>query len=189
MISHGDEILRTQKGNNNVYCQDNPLAWMDWDLESRNAHMLAFFRKAIALRKRLPLLMGKRFLTGQDADHNEIPDIAWYGPDGKPVDWNNPEARHLAFQLDGYDDAESPEGPAVREFGRYYFILNAGFEELDFHLPPLLETHAWHRLVDTSLDDGNDFLDVTRAVPLLDQLVYRARTHSTVILVNKLRKG
>jgi glycogen operon protein len=189
MISHGDEVLRTQKGNNNVYCQDNPLAWMDWDLERKNAHMLAFFRKAIALRKRLPLLMGKRFLTGLDADHNEIPDIAWFGPDGKAVDWNNPESRHLAFQLDGYDDVAGPEGPVVREFGRYYFILNAGFEELDFHLPALLETHAWHRLVDTSQDEGNDFLDAAHAEPLRNQHVYRARTHSTVILVNKVRKG
>jgi glycogen operon protein len=189
MISHGDEFLRTQKGNNNAYCQDNPLAWMDWDLEHRNSEVFSFWRKAIALRKRLPLLMGKKFLTGADLDHNEVPDIAWYGPDAKAVDWNTGHAKQLAFQLDGYDDVESTEGPVVREFGRYYFILNASHEERDFALPPLMETHAWHRVADTSLHAGQDFLDPGRSEPLQHPVAYRAKAHSVVILVNRNRKS
>ena len=101
------------------------------------------------------------------------------------TDWERVREQSVILDV----DVDSPEGPVVREFGRYYFILNAGFEELDFHLPALLETHAWHRLVDTSLDDGSDFLDAAHAEPLRNQHVYRARTHSTVILVNKVRKG
>lgn len=189
MISHGDEFLRTQKGNNNAYCQDNSLAWMDWDLEKRNSGILSFWRKAIALRKRLPLLMGRKFLTGADADHNEIPDIAWYGPDGKAVDWDAGHAKQISFQLDGYDDVESAEGPLVREFGRYYFILNASREEREFILPPLLETHGWHRVADTSLPAGRDFLDPGRAESLQHPVAYLAKAHSVVILVNRNRKG
>ncbi|HLP40433.1 MAG TPA: glycogen debranching protein GlgX [Fibrobacteria bacterium] len=189
MISHGDEILRTQKGNNNVYCQDNPLAWMDWSLEKENADVFLFFRKAIALRKRMPLLLGKRFLTGRDTDMNEVPDITWYGPDGGPVDWNNPLAKQIAFQLDGYDGVEDEEGPRVRELSRFYLILNASFEETDFRLPPLLETHAWHRVADTGMLHGKDFLDPGRSEPLKDPLSYRTKAHTVVILVNRLRSA
>jgi isoamylase len=187
MISHGDEMLRTQKGNNNAYCQDNPLAWMDWDLEKSNADMLHFWRQAIALRKRLPLLMGRRFLTGADADRNEVPDIAWFAPDGKAVDWN--DGVRLAFQLDGYDDAE-PEGggPTVRELSRFYFIVNPTHEEAEYHLPPLLENHGWHRLADTSLPAGADFLEPGRSVALADPLIYRAAARSVVILVNRMKR-
>src|SRR5690606_1727534 len=85
MISGGDEVMRTQNGNNNVYCQDNPLAWMDWNLSEKNRDMLDFFRKCIELRKRIPLLMGKNFLEGKNGPAG-IPDITWFGPDGGEVD-------------------------------------------------------------------------------------------------------
>ena len=202
MISHGDEFLRTQKGNNNAYCQDNPLAWMDWSLAGKNADMLEFWRKAIALRKRLPLLMGKRFLTGEDQDRNEVPDIAWFGPDGGDLDWNRPDARSLAFQLDGYDDA-GPEGAGQggggrdgagrddgrsrSEPGRYFFLFNAAPVEVGFRLPALLESQAWHRVADTSLSAGEDFVETSEAGPLLSPLSYLAKPHSAVILASRAR--
>jgi glycogen operon protein len=116
MIGHGDEMLRTQRGNNNAYCQDNPLAWMDWGLLERNRDMFEFVRLAIDLRKRIPLLMGKRFLEGKDGPAG-IPDIVWYGQEGMELDWNHPEYRSLAFQLDGNEwaldeEAESEAQPA-----------------------------------------------------------------------------
>jgi glycogen operon protein len=192
MIAHGDEFLRTQKGNNNVYCQDNPLAWMDWGLAGTNADMLAFWRKAIALRKRLPLLMGKRFLTGEDKDRNEVPDIAWFGPEGKDLDWNRPDGRSLAFQLDGYDDegrngAGREGGPSRSEPGRYYFLFNAAATETEFRLPPLLESQAWHRVADTSLPAGEDFVDTSKAGPLMDPFSYRAKPYSAAILASRTR--
>jgi isoamylase len=187
MISHGDEFLRTQKGNNNAYCQDNPLAWMDWTLAERNAGMVDFVRRAIAMRKQLPLLMGKRFLTGVDTDRNEVPDITWFGPEGKGVDWNNPEARAFAWQLDGYEDEEAPvaEG-GIREGGLCYFIFNAGGEEKDFRLPALKSGHAWKRVADTSLPFGEDFKAPRDECVLANPVSYRAKPRSCVVLA--LRK-
>jgi isoamylase len=189
MLSHGDEMLRTQKGNNNAYCQDNPLAWMDWTLAEKNAGVLDFFRKALALRKRLPLLMGKRFLTGSDVDRNEIPDIAWFGPGGKGVDWNNPEARAFAFQLDGHDDVEVEPDESLTGPARCYFIFNTGGDEKDFQLPVLKAGFAWLRVADTSLSSGQDFLDPGREAALADPSSYRAKARSAVILTVRKIKG
>ncbi|MDB5049227.1 MAG: glycogen debranching enzyme GlgX [Fibrobacteres bacterium] len=199
MLSHGDEALRTQRGNNNVYCQDNPLAWMDWGALERNGGMLEFVKKAIDLRKRIPLLMGKKFLEGKDGPAG-IPDIAWFSPSGKEVDWNNPECRCLAFQLDGNEwtlDEEieaqarqgiegplvdKPERKPTRKDRRYFFIFNMEPEEREFTLPILPEGRTWRRVADTSLPSGEDFRPQGREEKLVHPRSYLAMGRSTVIL-------
>jgi len=181
MLSGGDEFLRTQKGNNNAYCQDNPLTWLDWTLKGTNQETFNFFRKAIALRKKIPLLMGKQFLDGKDGPDG-IPDLEWFGPDGKDVDWNNPEARVLAFQLDGRGYTENESGQSKMDGGRLFFIFNANSEEREFLLPSIPDGSHWYRIADTSLSHGKDFLDPDHAEPLVDPRSYRAKSRSVVIL-------
>ena len=107
MLLAGDEVLNTQNGNNNGYCQDNELTWFDWRLLQTNADMLRFVQHMIALRKRHPCLMRRRFLTGSPVNDRGIPDVSWHGIDiGAPL-WNDPDARVLAFTLAAIADGEA----------------------------------------------------------------------------------
>jgi len=99
MLLAGDEVLRTQGGNNNVWCQDNATGWLDWSLVDRNADMLRFVRELIALRKRHPSLQRRRFLSGQPRSGSELADISWQGPDGESPQWDDPDSRSLGFTL------------------------------------------------------------------------------------------
>ena len=180
MILGGDEIFRTQRGNNNAYCQDNPLSWFDWEEARRNRDLFEFFRKAIAFRKRHPILRRRKFLLGEDLDADHIPDISWYGTDlGKPA-WDDPECRTVCFQLDAGETAPSP--PPAGDY-YLYFILNAGWLEREILLPPLPGGRTWRRVVDTSLHAGEDFLEPGREAPLRNPASYRAAPRSTVVLV------
>src|SRR5690625_5572170 len=119
MVVHGDEMGRTQDGNNNTYCQDNELAWVDWDLGARQQEMLRFTREMIALRHEHPIFRRRRFLQGvvrEDAD-SSLPDVQWIGTDGNPMreeDWNEPQNKCLTVFLNG---SAIPE-PTSREIGR-----------------------------------------------------------------------
>ena len=102
MLLAGDEVLNTQNGNNNGYCQDNELTWFDRRLLQTNADMLRFVQHMIALRKRHPCLMRRRFLTGSPVNDRGIPDVSWHGIDiGAPL-WNDPDARVLVAAEPAY---------------------------------------------------------------------------------------
>jgi glycogen operon protein len=107
MLLAGDEVLKSQSGNNNGYCQDNDLTWFDWSLVEKNAGMLRFVKQLIALRKRHPSLMRRRFLNGQLIEGRDIADIDWHGEEGRAPDWDDPESRILGFTLAATDDAEA----------------------------------------------------------------------------------
>ena len=89
MIVAGDEMLRTQRGNNNAYCQDNAMSWIDWRLVERNAEMLRFTQGLIEFRKQQPTVRRDSFFTGQPTVEDGLPDVSWYDPDGTPMDWAN----------------------------------------------------------------------------------------------------
>ncbi|MEK7743396.1 MAG: hypothetical protein AAB578_03325, partial [Elusimicrobiota bacterium] len=97
MVLGGDEFLRTQKGNNNAYCQDNGISWHDWSLPAKNSGFLRFFRMAVAFTRRRPVLLRRKFLTAVDEDRDGAPDIAWFGTDLGPPRWDDPECRTLAY--------------------------------------------------------------------------------------------
>ncbi|HKE15219.1 MAG TPA: glycogen debranching protein GlgX [Kofleriaceae bacterium] len=178
MILGGDEMLRTQRGNNNAYCQDNEISWVDWSLVERNADMVEFARRLIALPRRYPILQRRRFLIGDDLDDNGIPDVSWFGPDlGRP-DWENPELRTLGILLDGGEEA-SPGGNYF-----LYSFANAGHEARAFQLPAAPE-QRWWRLLDTSLPPGEDLVDPDCEVLLDRQDLYVAAARSTVLLRSK----
>jgi Alpha amylase, catalytic domain. len=106
MLLAGDELLNSQHGNNNCYCQDNELSWIDWNMTEQNADMLRFVQLMIALRKRHPSIMRRRFLTGKPVNGRGIAEIQWHGTEiDKPL-WGDYDAKVLAFTLAGVEDDE-----------------------------------------------------------------------------------
>ncbi len=178
MILGGDEFLRTQRGNNNAYCQDNEISWIDWRLAEENAGMREFFTKVIALTRTYPILQRRKFLLGEDLDNDQIKDITWYDTDLNRPDWNNPTVRTLCLMLDG--------GEEVCEAGKYFLflILNAA-PTLQHVRLPLLSGTRWHRIIDTGLPDGDDFLEAGQEVPLDPQDHYLANGRTTVLLLGR----
>jgi glycogen operon protein len=178
MITAGDEFLRTQQGNNNAYCQDNVISWIDWGLVEKNADMLAFCRRAIAFRTSHHSLQRKRFFQGRDMSSNSIPDIAWFGPDAQEPDWHDQNLRTLCYQLDA---ARSTSG---HEDCLLFFILNADPKPKTVLLPPCA-CGRWHRVIDTAREHPHDFLLPGTEQVLTNDRFYRATAHSVVVLIGK----
>jgi isoamylase len=177
MILGGDEFARSQRGNNNAYCQDNEISWFDWDLASRNDDLVDFFRKAIAFCHRFPVLQRRKFRLGKDLDDDGVPDLKWFGPDGGDPRWGDPEARTICCQLDSSEDG------ARLSVRRLFFILNGHWDPQWIALPPLDGAHGWHRAIDTSLPAGADFAAPGREVRIDPADHYIANARSTVVLL------
>jgi glycogen operon protein len=139
MLLAGDETLRSQRGNNNAYCQDNDISWLDWSFTPGGREMLRFTRELIALRKRHPSLRRRRFI---DPAGDEI---RWYGETLEVPDWNDREARVLCFTLAGLTKDE----PAL------HVMINMASSQRTLPLPPVIPKQ-WHRLADTSLTAPDD---------------------------------
>jgi len=177
MLLGGDEFLRTQRGNNNAYCQDNALSWFDWDRVAANREMVTFVKNAIALTRRCTILQRRKFLLGEDLDSDSVRDITWYGPDLGPPAWDDSELRTLGFQLDG---SEEPS-----ELGDYrlFLVLNADYRVQGMKLPPLPEPRRWRRVLDTSLEPGKEWCDAGKEVPVDPADSYLANPRSVVVLI------
>jgi glycogen operon protein len=157
MILFGDEVLRTQRGNNNAYCQDNPISWFDWRLVERNAEMLRFIGALIAFRRRQPNVRRGSFLTGKVSPKPDtrnpkpdthLPDVSWYAPNGKPVDWhNNGPSLTSVFGTSGLSDS------AARAV---MIMLHAGGQPQRFVIPPPAAQLTWHKFIDTSAEPPHD---------------------------------
>jgi glycogen operon protein len=177
MILGGDEFARSQRGNNNAYCQDNEINWFDWSLLERNAEIFDFFQKAIEFTRRFPVLQHRKFFLGADLDDDEVPDLTWFAPDlGKPQ-WHDPNCRALCFQLDASEDGSH------LGVDRLFFILNADHEPQWVTLPPLAGGRAWHRAIDTSIPGKESFADAGREIRLDPSDHYIANPRSTVVLL------
>jgi glycogen operon protein len=177
MILGGDEFARSQRGNNNAYCQDNEISWFDWSKVARNQDLVEFFRKAIALTRRFPILQRRQFFTGGDLDDDNVVDLCWFAPDLGSPRWHEVHARTLCCQLDTSEDG-SDSG-----VDRLFFILNGDHEQRWVTLPSLRAGRRWHRLIDTSLTAGADFTEPGAEV-LIDPLDrYIVNPRSTVLLV------
>jgi glycogen operon protein len=155
MLLAGDELGNSQGGNNNAYCQDNSVGWIDWTPEHVASHGLVdFVRFLIALRRQHPALRRGRFLTGEPVVDG-IPDVVWLTPNGVPKteeDWRFPDARCLAFLLNGNARGKDAE---TREPARPHllFLLNAHFDEMPFVMPNNYALR-WDLVLDTAADDG-----------------------------------
>jgi glycogen operon protein len=178
MLSHGvpmfvagDEIRRTQHGNNNAYCQDNEISWFDWGLVDANRDIFRFFKNMIALRKQHRSLQRRDFLTGRKNSWG-IPDIAWHGCklDGPP--WDDPEARVLAFTLAGVEPTEED----------LHVILNMSPDTLEFEVPHL-DGKRWRIFADTSKASPDDISELGQERDLSGS-EYLVEGRSVVILVS-----
>jgi glycogen operon protein len=177
MILGGDEFLRTQRGNNNAYCQDNEISWFDWGAAERNADMQTFFRTLIALTRRFPILQRRSFLLGNDLDADRIADVTWFGTDLGPPNWLDPELRTLCYQLDGGEE------PSARRDYLLFVILNAHWEPRTITLPKTRPGARWYRVVDTSLPAGDDCVEAGGEVALDPPDYYIANGRTTVLLL------
>ncbi|MEH3146176.1 MAG: glycogen debranching protein GlgX [Methylobacterium frigidaeris] len=158
MILAGDEFARTQKGNNNAYCQDNEISWVDWAGIGEDERDLAeFTQRLIILRRALPMLSRGRFLTGAYDEELGVKDVTWLRPDGQemaPENWNDGAARSLAVLLDG---RAQTSGLHVRGAEATVLLLfNAYHDVVQFRLPEVVGGDGWMRLLDTNLPDTQD---------------------------------
>ena len=177
MILGGDEFLRTQRGNNNAWCQDNEVSWVDWSLTEKNADFLRFTRMMIALRLRHPLLRRKNFLNMRGT--GSPPDILWHGL--QPCDPNFSESSHsLALSLDG----RGCDRPGVIDRDMY-IAMNAYHEPLTFHIPAAPTGRRWRRTVDTALSSPDDILECDAGPIVPIRTDYRVESRSMVILVSE----
>ncbi|MGZ4685821.1 glycogen debranching protein GlgX [Oryzihumus sp.] len=155
MIAHGDEVGRTQRGNNNAYCQDSELVWIDWDLDAERNDLLAFTSRLVQLRKNHPVFRRRRFFAG-DAAHggrSELGDIEWFAPQGTEMDeldWRNGYARSLMVFLNGEAIPEPDRlgRPIVDQ--HFLLLFNAHSEPVEFTLPPGDYGAEWEVVLDTT---------------------------------------
>lgn len=153
MICGGDEIGRTQQGNNNAYCQDNEISWYDWTLDQAQRDLLTFVRSMIAFRKEHPVLRRRRFFQGRRLRGSEVKDLAWFRPDGKEMtdkDWDAGYAQSLALRLAGDAIAETDEKGRPIIDDTLLILLNAHHTPLPFTLPAHKRGVRWRPLLDTS---------------------------------------
>jgi isoamylase len=174
MFLAGDEFLNSQQGNNNAYCQDNSLSWLDWEIAAQNADMLQFVREMIALRKRHPSIMRRRFLTGKLIEGKNIPDISWHGAAIDQPRWDDGENRILAFTLAGCDQAEAD----------IHVVMNMSDQDESVELP-VIKGRTWCLAVDTSLPALQDVYPPSGQKPL-KKLQYKVGKKTVAVFENIL---
>ncbi|MEP7050569.1 MAG: glycogen debranching protein GlgX [Pseudomonadota bacterium] len=157
MLSHGDERGRSQAGNNNGYCQDNPQTWLDWQLDDERRSLLTFTKKLTALRHAHPVLRRSTFFKGRPLRGTDVKDIMWLRHDGESMsdaDWSNAETRSLGvfYAGEGLDDVDE-NGDTVKD-DDMLILVNSHIEPIDFLLPFPDDERPWTLLVDTAQDDA-----------------------------------
>jgi glycogen operon protein len=182
MITAGDEMWRTQRGNNNAYCQDNDVSWVGWSLDEPGEQLLDFTRRLLALRKSAPVFRQRAFFVGAPVRRGHAAyDLAWFRPDGEqmaPVDWHRSELRTLGMYLDGQQIRHrGPRGERITD-DSYLLWLHAGSEPVTTSLPGLPWGNGYTVVLDTArpkLDDGSE--TVTGTLTLTPHSVVLLRAH------------
>ncbi|HVE49991.1 MAG TPA: glycogen debranching protein GlgX [Casimicrobiaceae bacterium] len=156
MILAGDEIGRTQQGNNNAYCQDSPISWTDWSLDAARQRLLSFTQRVIALRHAHPIFRRRRFFEGRAVSPNSAKDVAWLKPDGSEMteqEWEHDFARCLGvcFGGDALASIDARGQPLVDD--TFLVLFNAHHDSLPFVLPAVGDGR-WKVVLDTAKDDG-----------------------------------
>ena len=175
MLLAGDEFGRTQQGNNNAYCQDNEISWVNWDIGEVGLELAEFTRKLIALRKSFPILRRSRFLTGEYNPDLDVKDVRWLTPAATDIeDWHDGNARCFGMLIDGRAQATGIKRPAMDATG--LLVLNAHHDVVNFKLPEVMGGTIWRCLADTNapygdgqerLRSGDEYVVTARSFVLL----------------------
>jgi glycogen operon protein len=173
MIVAGDEVRRTQKGNNNAYCQDNEMSWFDWDLVEKNAEIFRFFKLMIDFRKCYCHggLRRSYFFSGE-VNERGLADISWHGCKLFSPPWDDPNARVLAYTLGGF------EGEAD-----LHVMLNMYWEDLDFEIPSI-QDRRWYKVLDTAEPSPMDIVERGKET-IVSSDVYLVKNRSVVVLISQ----
>ena len=180
MLVAGDEFGRTQQGNNNAWCQDNEISWVDWRLATKNSGQLRFFRELIRLRKAHPIFRRDDFFQMTDAVHG--PEISWQGLKPGEADWSD-ECRTLAFLLNGaaLGDEEDDD---------FFVMLNASRDtEARFTVPAPTREQRWVRIIDTGRPAPADFVDPERADTVECGAMVLVRSMGCVVLQSMVKEA
>ncbi|MBF2036293.1 MAG: glycogen debranching protein GlgX [Leptolyngbyaceae cyanobacterium T60_A2020_046] len=176
MILAGDEFGRTQRGNNNTYCQDNELSWLDWSLRECYGDLLSFTQKLLHFRRRHPIFRRRDWFQGRDIHGSGIHDLGWFNPDGTASsddDWHDGLTKAIAVFLNG-EAIPSPDHHGNRVVDDSFLMLfNAQAEAQPFVIADVLKTRPWAIALDTKLDEG--FIDPPQTVSG-DTVVVAARS-------------
>ncbi len=157
MLLAGDAMGHTQNGNNNAYCQDNEISWIDWDDQNRNSDLLEFTRLVIELRRNHPVFRRRKFFQGRAIKGADIKDIVWLLPGGEEMSdegWGRGSAQCLGLFLagDGLDEVDEHAEPVRDE--SFLVLLNANHEPVPFRLPAMQQEGSWLPLIDTARERG-----------------------------------
>jgi glycogen operon protein len=157
MLLAGDEINRTQRGNNNTYCQDSDLSWFDWNLDETGQGLLSFTRQLIQLRQQHPTFARRHWFQGRAIHGSGVHDIGWYNPDGSDISsdqWHDGSAKAIAVFLNG-DELSDHQAPGQRLVDDCFLLLfNAQPEPQTFVVPPAVNKADWAVVVDTAHPTG-----------------------------------
>ncbi|RKX23062.1 MAG: glycogen debranching enzyme GlgX [Candidatus Zixiibacteriota bacterium] len=173
MILAGDEFGRTQMGNNNAYCQDNEISWIDWRLAEENSDLLRFFRLLIKFRREYLILDDNL----SKSSRMEFDPVIWHGVEPFRPDWSY-ESRIVALQI-------TSSSYLKNNCSDIYVAFNAYWKPVEFKLPELLRNRNWHLKIDTALNSPLDILDNGHELKIENQNIYNIPSRSTLILLAK----
>ena len=157
MLLAGDALARTQQGNNNAYCQDNEISWLDWENVDAETELTAFVKKLIFLRQNHPVFRRRNFFQGRAIKGVGVKDILWLRPDGREMtddEWNQEHARTLGVFLSGSSVDEIDERGQLITDENFVLLMNAHHEEVPFCLPTVASSMTWMTLLDTSCESA-----------------------------------
>jgi glycogen operon protein len=184
MIVAGDEFGRTQRGNNNAYCQDNEISWLDWRWSGEQRRLFKFVKRIVRLRAEHPALRRSKFFSGRDVHGTDLKDISWWRTDGKPMrgsDWNDPDTRSIAVFLAGrgIDDTDEQGRPLVDD--NLLLLVNASEQDVAFVLPEVESVREpWQLLADSAETTEEERRGGERSV-LVARSMKLFRSHSRVV--------
>lgn len=191
MLSHGDEMARTQKGNNNAYAQDNETSWMKWDLTERQLELLAFTRKVLDIRQSHALLRRRHFFRGAPVKGSDRKDVTWLRADGAEVDamdWRDADIRAFGMLIDGAATDEVDERGEAVSADTLLAAMNAGDTPVPFTLPAMGEESIWVIMIDTAREALPVVRDSTVVVEAHALMLLRHATAHRTPLVEEHRR-
>ncbi|MEM8612175.1 MAG: glycogen debranching protein GlgX [Cyanobacteria bacterium P01_H01_bin.105] len=157
MILGGDEMGRTQHGNNNTYCQDNDLSWFDWSLRHRNKELLTFTQRLIEFRKQHPILCRRQWFLGREIHGSGVIDIGWFNPDGTIIsdeEWHDGSSKTISIFLNG-EEISATDEQGQRVIDDSFLVFFNGYPELQvFSIPPSVNRKEWRVMLDTKFLSG-----------------------------------